>query len=72
MVMKLLTYGGNKKMKADKFTVTITVDVLSMDCVAPMAHKAINHISDEIHNGELVACDGDTVKWQTKAEAVEV
>lgn len=58
-------------MKTTKFTVTIEVEVVSMDCVAPMAHKAISHIGDETHNGELSAYDGDTVKWKTKAEVVE-
>ena len=59
-------------MKANKVTVTITIEALHIDCVAALAADAVRQIDDHAnHNGELIADDGDSVKWQTKAEAVE-
>ena len=58
-------------MKAIKYTVTITVEVLSMDSVPSLLEKTSFEISDEYSEGNLTAEDGDSVHWVTKQEPVE-
>lgn len=59
-------------MKATKFTLTVTVEVLSMDAAASLLMQAVDQISEEFHNGELTAADGDTVKWKTASKSVGI
>lgn len=58
-------------MKADKVTVTIVVEALSIDCMPGLVDKAVDQIREEFENGMLVASDGDQVTWSTKRESVE-
>ena len=58
-------------MKATKFTVTITMEALSMDTIRALAADAILRIEEENHNGKLVASDGDSVEWETIANDVD-
>ncbi len=58
-------------MKADKVTVTITVEALSIDCLAGLVGKACQQVADEFENGELTASDGDVVRWNTTRTSVE-
>lgn len=57
-------------MKANKVTVTIVMEALSIDCVGNLVTRAVAQIEEEYHNGELVAEDGDVVRWSTKIEPV--
>ena len=58
-------------MKAIKHKVTLTIEVLSIDSVAGIAYEAISKIDNEFINGELIADDGDSVKWVTEKSDVE-
>lgn len=58
-------------MKANKITVTITVEVLDINTVPAMVGHAVENIESEYVNGVLTATDGDQVKWETKSEKVE-
>lgn len=57
-------------MKANKVTLTITVEVLSIDAAPSLLSKIIGEIDNEFINGHLVADDGDTVTWTTQFEQV--
>lgn len=59
-------------MKTNKVTVTITVEVLSTDCVPSMLQKAAQQYGENYHNGSLIADDGDTVTWDTKTKNVQI
>lgn len=59
-------------MKANKITVTIVIEVLSTDCVPSVAQRALENYSNEMHNGKLVADDGDTVTWKTESKEVNI
>ena len=59
-------------MKTNKITVTITVEVLSTDCIAGLVTKAAEQYTNEFHNGSLTADDGDTVTWKTETKPVEI
>ena len=58
-------------MKANKVTVTITVETLCIDAVSHVVDKAMVNINNDFENGSLTADDGDTVSWSTEYEAVE-
>lgn len=57
-------------MRANKVTVTIVVEALSIDCLPHLVNQAVDHIEREFVDGKLEADDGDTVQWTTKSEAV--
>ena len=58
-------------MKATKYTVTLTIEVLSMDSVASIAMNAISQINHE-HTGGSISCDdGDFAEWKTEQKSVE-
>ena len=58
-------------MEANKVTVTIKVEVLSIDTVAGLLQDVITQIMREFENGRLVANDGDLIEWDTKRENVK-
>jgi len=58
-------------MKANKVTVTITMEALSIDCLRGLVGRAVEQIEDEYETGFLTADDGDVIRWETKREAVE-
>ena len=58
-------------MKATKYTVRIEVEVLSLAVVPSIVGQAIGQIKNEMINGELIADDGDTVRWTTEPESVD-
>jgi plastocyanin len=58
-------------MKATKFTVTVTAEVLSMDSVHALLMEANANIMHEFPNGSVTADDGDTVAWVTSKKEVE-
>lgn len=57
-------------MRANKVTVTIVVEALSIDCIGGLVAQAVEQVEREMTYGELVADDGDTVRWETKTEPV--
>ena len=58
-------------MKANKLTVKIEVEVLSMDSVTAKVADAMEQFDKEQRVGELISEDGDSVKWQTVSKKVE-
>ncbi len=59
-------------MKTNKITVTVTIEVLSTDCVPHLIALAQDNYVKELHNGTLIADDGDTVSWETKSKPVTI
>jgi hypothetical protein len=58
-------------MKAEKVTVTIHVESLSIDALRGLLTSALEEIEAEAENGELSMSDGDLVKWTTVRKSVE-
>lgn len=60
-------------MKANKITVTITVEALSVDSTPHLIREVANHIGNgmEYTNGSLTSDDGDTVTWTATSKTVE-
>lgn len=58
-------------MQANKFTVTIEIEVLSLDVVPSMLSEVTDIISHENRTGSLLKEDGDFIKWGTKSERVD-
>uniref|UniRef100_A0A6M3JPU0 Uncharacterized protein n=1 Tax=viral metagenome TaxID=1070528 RepID=A0A6M3JPU0_9ZZZZ len=57
-------------MIAEKITITITAEVLSIDSIQALLLKVYAALENEIIEGNLRAEDGDTVSWCTvKANA---
>ena len=58
-------------MQADKFTITIEIEVLSMDSVPALMAEITPIIQNENRTGSLLKEDGDYIKWGTKSERVD-
>lgn len=58
-------------MQATKFTVTIEVEVFSMDTVPGLVQEVAQVMSNENRTGSLLKEDGDYVKWGTKSKRVD-
>ena len=58
-------------MRADKFTLTITCQALSLDTLPGLLNEVSNMINSENLGGALVKSDGDNVEWGIKSEPVE-
>ena len=58
-------------MKALKYTMTIKVEVLSIDAIPGIISEAMAQLDKEFKDGKLVADDGDMVEWTTEQESVE-
>jgi len=52
-------------MKAEKVTVRIEVEVLSIDVLRSLLADVLTHIEAEAESGSLAMADGDCVTWQT-------
>jgi hypothetical protein len=52
-------------MQATKFTVTITIEVLSMDAITNLLLKSCDQIKREVPDGQLCFDDGDSIMWNT-------
>lgn len=59
-------------MKANKVTLQITVEVLSIDAAPHLINAVVEELNNEFINGHLVADDGDTVTWTTNFEQVNI
>ncbi len=58
-------------MKAEKVTVTIEMESLSIDTLSAMLCSVMEQVEKEAENGELKMQDGDCIKWKTTRKAVE-
>ena len=58
-------------MQANKFTVTVEIEVLSMDAVPALLTEVAQMMSVENRTGSLLKEDGDFIKWGTKSERVD-
>ena len=57
-------------MQAIKFTVSVKIEVLSMESVPNLLTKASERISDECPKGQLSFEDGDCIEWETQSAHV--
>jgi len=58
-------------MEATKFTVTFTVEALSLASVPSLVREAIDQMGDsESVGGKVIKEDGDQVEWVTKKKKV--
>ena len=58
-------------MKATKYTMSLRVDVLSLDSIPALLVEASARIADEFTTGELVADDGDRIAWSIESKPVD-
>lgn len=58
-------------MKANKITVTIVVEGLSIDIVRAQLSKVVHEIENEHVSGSLYSDDGDSVEWKTESKPIE-
>lgn len=58
-------------MKADKVTVTIKMESLSIDVLRGMLEQVIANVDNEVESGKLAMQDGDVIEWETKRARVE-
>ena len=59
-------------MKANKITMTLKVEVLSMDSIPALLCDVANEIYQETVAGSLTKDDGDTVSWDFKRTQVTI
>ena len=59
-------------MKAEKVTVTIVMESLSIDVLKGMLTDVIEQVERGAISGELSMSDGDLIKWSSKFESVEL
>lgn len=59
-------------MKAQKVTVTIKVECLSIDVISNLLTEAVKQIDKEYESGKLSANDGDSIEWDTQRKDVEI
>ena len=58
-------------MKAQKVTVEIKMELLSIDTLRGMLMSVIHEVEKEAENGELAMQDGDVISWSTTRKEVE-
>tara|TARA_R110000772_G_scaffold190788_1_gene301605 strand:+ start:734 stop:913 length:180 start_codon:yes stop_codon:yes gene_type:complete len=58
-------------MQGTKFTVTVEIEVLSLDVVPSILHEVTENIRAENRSGSLLKEDGDHIKWGVKSERVD-
>jgi len=59
-------------MKANKITMTLKVEVLSMDAIPALLGDVANEIRQETVSGTLTKEDGDTASWDFKRTQVTI
>jgi len=72
MAAGIVTISITDFMKTRKVTLTIVVEVLSIDAAACKVIEAVEQVRQENNNGQLTSDDGDTVTWNTKYQNVEI
>ena len=63
--------GDGYRMKTEKVTMTILVEVLSVDVVPGLVHEALDIMRRETPEGQIIKDDGDMVTWCTDKKRVE-
>jgi len=58
-------------MQANKFTVTVEIDVLDLKVVPGLLNEVARIMSNENRTGALLKEDGDHVRWATKSVRVD-
>ena len=58
-------------MHATKYTVTIEVELLSLDALPGILYEVVELITNENRTGSLLKEDGDMVKWRTRSCRVD-
>jgi hypothetical protein len=58
-------------MQANKFTVTIEVEVLDLDSAPTLVSEVASIMGNENRTGSFLKEDGDCVKWGVKSERVD-
>ena len=58
-------------MKALKYTMTITVEVLAVESIPALLSEAAAAIANETPRGHVEKADGDSIFWDTVAEDVD-
>jgi hypothetical protein len=58
-------------MEATKYTVTVTIECLSMDSVPALLRQVIEGVDTEAPTGAIFHDDGDQVEWITGKEEVD-
>lgn len=58
-------------MHATKYTVTVVINVLSMDSVSALLEEVQDGIYSETTDGSIHKSDGDEVKWTTESNKVK-
>jgi hypothetical protein len=58
-------------MEGKMFTVTIEIEVLSLDVAPGLLMEVAQIMTDENRTGSLLKEDGDRIKWGTKSERVD-
>ena len=58
-------------MKAQKVTVEITMESLSIDTLGAMLAEVVARVEGEAESGKLVMADGDRITWLTRREEVQ-
>ena len=59
-------------MKANKFTITIQVEVLSPGSAPALFLQMADQFQQEFRTGSLTADDGDTITWNTVITPVKI
>jgi len=58
-------------MKADKVTVTIKMESLSIDVLRGMLEQVIDNVDHGAQSGKIAMDDGDVIEWETVRTRVE-
>ena len=58
-------------MQANKFTVTVEIEALSLNTVPGLLYEVAEAMQQENRTGSLLKEDGDYVKWGSKSERVD-
>ncbi len=58
-------------MQANKFKVTVGIEVLSLDSVPGLVMEVAEIMQNENRTGSLLKEDGDFIKWGTSSERVD-
>lgn len=57
-------------MKAEKVTVIIKMEALSIDVLSAMLLKVMQQVDEEAESGSIFMQDGDSVEWDTTRKTV--
>jgi hypothetical protein len=57
-------------MRANKITFTVTIECLRKDTIPPMLGQVLENLDKGLHEGDLIAEEGDSVTWSIDQEEV--